>query len=304
VVEPRLLNLNEIVSESNKMLERIIGEDIELRTSLAFGLWPVKIDPTQMVQIIMNLAVNARDAMPEGGQLTIEIANTVLNEAYTADHLNVQPGEYVLLAFSDTGVGMSQAVQTRIFEPFFTTKEVGKGTGLGLATIYGIVEQSKGSIWVYSEEGRGTTFKIYLPRTTAEDSLPATAPAMEKISTGHETILLVEDNEGVRSLFSNVLEAQGYTVLVATDGQTALRLVESQAEPIDLLLSDIVMPHLNGKLLAEQLSQIYPDLKIIFMSGYTDQTVGDLPPEASFMQKPFSPMVLLRRVRQVLDRTF
>jgi PAS domain S-box-containing protein len=304
VVELRLLNLNEIVSESNKMLERIIGEDVELRTYLASGLWPVKIDSTQMVQIILNLAVNARDAMPEGGQLTIETANIVLDEAYMATQLKAQPGEYVLLALSDTGVGMNKAVQDRIFEPFFTTKGTSKGTGLGLATIYGIVEQSKGSIWVYSEEGRGTTFKIYLPRATAEASLPAAAPAMEKISTGHETILLVEDNESVRSLFANVLEAQGYTMLTAADGQAALHLVESQTGPIDLLLSDIVMPHLNGKLLAEQLSQIYPDLKIIFMSGYTDQTVGDLPPEASFMQKPFSPMVLLRRVRQVLDRTF
>jgi nitrogen-specific signal transduction histidine kinase/CheY-like chemotaxis protein len=304
IIEPRLLNLNEIVSESNKMLERIIGEDVELRTNLAPDLWPIEMDPSQVIQIIMNLAVNARDAMPEGGQLTIETANMVLDETYTATHLKTQLGEYVLLALSDTGVGMNKAVQDHIFEPFFTTKETGKGTGLGLATIHGIVEQSKGTIWVYSEEGRGTTFKIYLPRATAEALLPTAAPAIEKISTGHETILLVEDNEGVRTLFSNVLEAQGYTVLMAADGQAALRLVKSQAGPIDLLLSDIVMPRLNGKLLAEQLSQIYPDLKIIFMSGYTDQTLGDLPPEASFMQKPFSPMVLLRMVRQVLDRTF
>jgi PAS domain S-box-containing protein len=300
-VEARILNLNESITELNKMLGRIIGEDIVLRTILAPDLWLVRMDPSQMVQIIVNLVVNARDAMPEGGKLVVETANIVWDEAFLATHLKVQPGEYVLLNVSDTGLGMSQEVQTRIFEPFFTTKGVDKGTGLGLATIYSIVEQSRGTIQVYSEEGQGTTFKIYLPRANVMVSRPVLTQEKEEMPTGSETILLVEDNESVRTLFSSTLQAQGYNVISAADGHFALKWTEDQSQSIHLLVTDIVMPHLNGKLLAEQLAQRYPDLKIIFMSGYTDNILGDLSPHISFLQKPFSPITLVHKVRQVLD---
>lgn len=301
VVESKVLNLNESITELNKLLERVIGEDIELKTRLASDLRPVKMDPSQVAQIIVNLAVNARDAMPEGGKLVIETANIILDEEFVATSLKIQPGEYVVLSVSDTGVGMSKEIQAHIFEPFFTTKEVDRGTGLGLATIYSIVEQSQGTIWVYSQEGQGTTFKIYLPQASGVASRPVSTQSQEQMPAGSETILLVEDNEGVRTLFSSVLQAQGYNVITAADGRTALQLVRDQVQPIHLLVTDIIMPYLNGKLLAEQLAQLYPDLKIIFMSGYTDNTVGELPPEVSFLQKPFSPVSLVHKVRQVLD---
>jgi CheY-like chemotaxis protein len=287
------------------MLQRIIGEDIELKSLLQPNLWQVKVDPAQIEQVIVNLAVNARDAMPKGGRLTIETANVVLDEGYTAGHLGAQPGEYVLLAVTDTGSGMTEEVKSRLFEPFFTTKEEGKGTGLGLATVYGIIKQSGGDIWVYSELGRGATFKIYLPR------VQATAQPLNRIEVrgnmprGSETILLVEDDPGVRDLARLVLHGQGYTLLEAMDTQEATLLFRRYSGPIHLVLTDVVMPGGNGRSLVEQLSQSQPNLKVLFMSGYTDNVIaqqGVLDSGVSFLQKPFSPITLARKVREILDR--
>ncbi|MFQ5613293.1 MAG: PAS domain S-box protein [Anaerolineae bacterium] len=307
IIDPRVLNLNTIVAEMDKMLRRIIGEDIELETRLGPDLWQVKIDPAQMGQVIVNLAVNAGDAMPEGGKLTIETANTVLDETYTAQHLELQPGDYVRLAISDAGTGMSEAVRARIFEPFFTTKEMGQGTGLGLATVFGIVKQSQGHIEVASEPGRGTTFNIYLPRALEE--LPPRgnpeARGQEPMSPGTETILVVEDEAMVRELACRVLRGQGYTVLEAANGQAALRLLQEHSGQVHLLLTDVVMPQMGGKALADELATARPNTKVIFISGYTDRGFarhGVLEAGIEFIQKPFSPGTLTRKVRQVLDK--
>jgi PAS domain S-box-containing protein len=304
ISEPQVLDLNVVVSEMGHMLRRIITENIELETSLTPDLWAVKADLAQIEQVIVNLAVNARDAMPAGGKLVIKTANLVLDEAYVARHLEAQPGEHVLVAVTDTGMGMSEEVQAHLFEPFFTTKELGKGTGLGLATVYGIVKQSGGHVWVESEEGQGTTFKIYLPRAreTARAALPPRS--MADMPWGGETVLLVEDDEGVRDLAGRVLRSQGYNVLEAQDGQEALRVSAFPPSPIDLLLADVVMPGISGKVLADQLTQTRPDLKVLFMSGYTDEEIvqhGVLEPGIVLLQKPFNPMALARKVRQVLD---
>jgi PAS domain S-box-containing protein len=305
VVEPKVLNLNIIVTEMGKLLRRIIGEDIQLKTTLTSDLWPIKADPVQIEQIIVNLAVNARDAMPEGGQLTIETANVTLDETYVAHHLETQPGEHVMLAVSDTGIGMSEEVKGHVFEPFFTTKEGGKGTGLGLATIYGIVEQCGGNIWLYSEEGQGAAFKIYLPRTMeAVTPLPGFDQVGE-IPRGEETILLVEDDEAVRELESQVLRQQGYIVLEAMDGEEALRLTQAHSADIHLLLTDVIMPQMSGRELADQLESVRPNMKILFTSGYTDEAIahhGVLESEINFLQKPFGPLALVRKVREVLDK--
>jgi PAS domain S-box-containing protein len=304
IIKPQVLVLNEVVAELDKMLQRIIGEDIDLEIKLAPGLWPVKIDPTQIEQVIVNLGVNARDAMPTGGKLTIETANVVLDENSTACHVEVQPGEYVLLAVGDTGIGMSQEVRTHIFEPFFTTKENGQGTGLGLATVYGIVKQSRGDIQCHSEEGVGTTFSIYLPRSDEAAQPVARREPGQRIPSGGETILLVEDNDEVRELAQRILQRQGYTLLQARDGQEALQLATSYSGPIHLLLTDVIMPGINGVTLAEQLAHIRSDSKVLFMSGYTDDKIehhGVLEAGVAFLQKPFSPMDLARRVRAVLD---
>jgi PAS domain S-box-containing protein len=273
VVEPEILNLNAIVTGMDKLLRHTIGEHIEMETILAPDLWPVKIDPTQMEQVIVNLAVNARDAMPNGGRLIIETGNTVLDEDFMDTHLNAQPGDYVLLSITDSGSGMSEEVKAHIFEPFFTTKELDKGTGLGLAIIFGIVKQTGGTIWVYSEENVGTTFKIYLPRET--EPMPTRRRVTQKagLPVGSETILLVEDDAGVRGFAEHVLQQQGYTLLVAQNGQEALQLAKQYAGPIDLLLADIVMPGLNGTELAEQLAQQRPNMAVLFMSGYADRMV-------------------------------
>jgi PAS domain S-box-containing protein len=304
IIEPKVLNLNTSVIEMSAMLQRIIGENIKLEVVLTPELWPVKVDPAQIEQVIVNLAVNARDAMPDGGRLIIETSNTVLNDEYVANHLGTQPGKHVLLAISDTGVGMSEEEKARIFEPFFTTKEVGKGTGLGLATVFGIVKQSGGNIWVYSEEGHGSTFKIYLPCTN--ETIRAASPPKGEIDmpTGNETILLVEDDTGVRDLARQVLQRQGYTLLEAKNGEEALELSAQYSEPIHLLLTDVIMPGMNGKTLADQLAQRHPDLKTLFMSGYTDNTIahhGVLDPGVTFLQKPFSSLTLTHQVRAVLD---
>jgi PAS domain S-box-containing protein len=303
VLEPRVLDLNEVVGAAGKMLQRVIGEDVELVTVLSPDLGWVKADPGQIEQVIMNLAVNARDAMPDGGKLTIETANAELDDAYARHHPPVSPGEFVLLSVSDTGIGMDELTRARLFEPFFTTKEKGKGTGLGLATVYGIVKQSAGFIWVYTELGHGTTFKIYLPRVH-EDPVAA-QPAASTEVRGSETIVVAEDAEGVRAVVQNVLRRNGYTVLPAPDGQTALDLVATHPEPIHLLITDVIMPGMSGRQLADRLREMRPGLKVLFVSGYTDDAIirhGMLEPGIVFLQKPFTPESLTRKVREVLDQ--
>jgi two-component system cell cycle sensor histidine kinase/response regulator CckA len=305
VIEPRVLDLNDAVVNMDKMLRRVIGEDIELETFPAPDLWPVKVDPTQIEQVIVNLAVNARDAMPYGGTLIIETANVTLDQDYAHQHAEATPGEHVLLAISDTGIGMSGEVQAHIFEPFFTTKEVGKGTGLGLATVYGVVKQSGGHIQVHSEEGDGTTFKIYLPR--AEEvvaPLPQYDHQAGVVPRGTETVLLVEDAPAVRDMTARVLRQQGYTVLEAGNGEEALRQAQEHPGDIHLLLTDVVMPRISGKALADRMSTICPEAKVLFTSGYTGNVIvhHDAPgPSTPFIQKPFSPEKLAHKVREVLD---
>jgi nitrogen-specific signal transduction histidine kinase/CheY-like chemotaxis protein len=304
IIEPKVLNLNTSVSEMSTMLQRIIGEDIELEVVLTPELWPVKVDPARIEQVIVNLAVNARDAMPDGGRLLIETGNIVLDDEYVANHMGTQPGKHILLAISDTGIGMTEEEKARIFEPFFTTKEVGKGTGLGLATVFGIVKQNGGNIWVYSEKGRGSAFKIYLP--CADEPASTTSPSKVEVElpTGDETILLVEDDTGVRDLARQILQRQGYTLLEAKDGEEALELFAQYSGPIHLLLTDVIMPGMNGKTLADQLLQSHSDLKTLFMSGYTDNTIahhGVLDPDVTFLQKPFTSLILTHQVRAVLD---
>lgn len=302
VLQPKILDLNSIVSNVDNMLRRLIGEDIDLITLLKPDLGQIKADPGQVEQVIMNLAVNARDAMPQGGKITIETGHTYLDEAYASKHLSVRPGEYIMLMLSDTGTGMDAATQKQIFDPFFTTKEVGKGTGLGLSTVYGIVKQSGGNIWVYSEVGKGTTFKVYFPRydqaptreTTAEVSVPR----------GHETVLLVEDEEIVRELSRHILEANGYRVLSAANGEDGLRTFKEFQGNIDLLITDVVMPEMSGRELATNISRLKPETRILFMSGYTDDAIvrhGILEERMSFIQKPFSPDSLALKTRELLD---
>lgn len=305
IIEPKVLDLNAIMTEMDGMLQRIIGEDIELKTLLQPELWPVKVDPAQIEQVIVNLVVNARDAMPEGGRLIIETSNMMLEENDIARHLGVQPGGYVLLAVSDTGIGMTEEIKARIFEPFFTTKSEDKGTGLGLATVYGIVKQSGGDIWVYSEPGQGTTFKIYLPRAEKATQLLNRSETRTDMPKGSETILLVEDDPGVRELARLVLHGQGYSLLEAVDPQEAFLLFSSYSDPIHLVVTDVIMPGRNGKSLVGQLVQARPNLKVLFMSGYTDNVIaqhGVLDPTTAFLQKPFSAGALARKVREVLDQ--
>ncbi len=304
VVRPQVLNLNTVVANMDKMLQRIIGEHIELETVLTPDLWSIKADPSQLEQIIVNLAVNASDAMPDGGQLTIETANVIIDQDYAAEHLDAQPGEHVLLCVSDTGTGMSEEVRSHIFEPFFTTKEVGKGTGLGLATVFGIVKQSNGHIWVYSEPGHGSDFRVFLPRVTQPSPSSFVAQFTTVLPQGMETILLVEDEAMVRELAARVLHQQGYTVLEVANGPEALRLVRGYDHKIDLLLTDVIMPQMNGQMLAEKLKTLRPEIKVLFASGYTHNSImrrGVLEPGVRFIQKPFSPLDLTRKVREVLD---
>jgi PAS domain S-box-containing protein len=306
VLEPRALDLNAVVSGADTLLKRLLGEDIEVVTVLAPALGTVKADPGQIEQVIVNLAVNARDAMPEGGKLTIETANLVMDEAYVREHPAAQPGPYVLLAVSDTGTGMDEQTQRRIFEPFFTTKEMGKGTGLGLATVYGIVKQSGGFIWVYSEPHHGTSFKIYLPLVEEAAAVATAANQSKQAPRGTETVLLVEDAAAVRAVTRQVLERLGYTVMEAPDGKAALHLAEKHRGPIHLLLTDVVMPELGGRLLAEQLRAARPEVKVLYISGYTDDAVvrhGVLAAGIAYLQKPFTPDVLGRKLREVLDAT-
>ena len=304
VLEPRVLDLNELIVDLEKMLRRLIGEDVDLRTVLAPELGAVRADPGQLEQVIMNLTVNARDAMPLGGKVTIETANADLDETYAAAHAPVVSGPYVMLAVSDTGTGMTPDVKAHLFEPFFTTKEQGKGTGLGLATVYGIVKQSEGYVWVYSELGQGTTFKIYLPRAAQDVTSSPPKAASPSSTRGSETVLVAEDEEAVRKLTRRVLEAQGYTVLAAADGPEALRLAHTHAGPIHLLLTDVVMPSMSGRELAELVVSTRRETKVLYLSGYTDDAVirhGVLEPGVAFLQKPFTPQTLARKLREVLD---
>jgi PAS domain S-box-containing protein len=305
VLQPRVLNLNAVVANMEKMLRRLIREDIELATVLDPALGRVKADPGQIEQVIMNLAVNARDAMPQGGKLTIETMNVYLDEDYARQHVDVQPGPYVMLAVSDTGVGMDEETLSHLFEPFFTTKEKGAGTGLGLATVYGIVKQSGGHIWVYSEPEPGTTFKIYLPRVEEAVELLQPGAALAKLPQGTETVLLVEDADMVRELARRVLLQNGYTVLVARHGGEALQVCEQNEGPLHLLVTDVVMPGgMSGRDLAENLAPLHPGMKVLYISGYTDNAIarhGVLEPGIAFLQKPFTPDSLVRKVREVLD---
>jgi CheY-like chemotaxis protein len=285
------------------MLQRLIGEDVELRQHLAPDLGNVKADPGQLQQVLMNLVVNARDAMPKGGKLLIETTNAELTEQYAEQHQAVHPGRYVMLAVSDTGTGMTPETKARVFEPFFTTKEVGKGTGLGLSTVYGIVKQSDGYVWVYSEVGRGTTFKIYLPRV--EQQATEMAPRREPGTlVGTETLLLAEDDETLRSLATEALTKLGYTVLAAGNAPTALALAAGHNGPIHLLITDVVMPGPSDRELARQLVELQPDTRVLYISGYTDDAIvhhGMLEPGLAFLQKPFTPVALARKVREVLE---
>jgi two-component system cell cycle sensor histidine kinase/response regulator CckA len=305
-MQPKVFDVNGVVTDLEKMLRRMIGEDLELRVTLEPELGNIKADPVQLEQVIMNLVVNARDAMPKGGKLSIETANVYLDETYAKDHVSVVAGHYVMLAISDTGCGMDAETRQRIFEPFFTTKEPGKGTGLGLSMVYGIVKQSDGNIWVYSEEDRGTTFKIYFPRVTEDAEHYTRAPVMIDVPRGTETILLVEDAEWVRTLARQILEGAGYRVLEASGPEVALRLIDTNhnGTKIDLLLTDVVMPGMSGSEMSKQLLQKCPCLPVLFMSGYTDDAIvqhGVLEAGINFLQKPFTPNALALKVREVLD---
>jgi two-component system cell cycle sensor histidine kinase/response regulator CckA len=306
VMQPTSLDLNVLVADADRILGRLIGESIRLVVRMAPDLGCVMADPGQIERVILNLALNARDAMPHGGTLSLETANAHLRQEYIAGHPMVVPGPYVMLAISDSGVGMSLETQSRIFDPFFTTKGPSGGTGLGLATVYGIVKQSGGYVWVYSEPGKGTTFRIYLPRVdhVPEPVRPA-APAPALLPSGHETVLVAEDNASLLQVIRARLTERGYTVLVATDGEQALSLAATLETPVDLLLTDVIMPRLGGAELARQLVDRWPGLRVIFMSGYTDgalSTQGVLSENIVLIEKPFSGEKLARTVREVLDR--
>jgi PAS domain S-box-containing protein len=304
VLQPKVFNINSVVADMDRMLRRLIGEDIDLVTVLDPALESIKADPGQIEQVVMNLVVNARDAMTKGGRLTVETANVEFDSAYTQRHVAISPGRYVMLAVTDTGTGMDAETQARIFEPFFTTKGHGEGTGLGLATVYGIVQQSAGKILVYSELGHGTIFKIYLPiiRETPEvRETPAPAPP----SQGTETILVVEDENVIRTLVCSVLKKAGYSVLEAKNGTEAVLVAERYSGGIDLMISDVVMPSMGGAELAEKLTAARPEIKVLFMSGYTNNAILDrglLTPNTAFLEKPFVPVTLARKVLEVFGR--
>jgi signal transduction histidine kinase/DNA-binding NarL/FixJ family response regulator len=305
MLDPKIVDLNSVVAENVKMLTRLIGEDIDLVMVPGQDIGAVKADPGQIEQVIMNLAVNARDAMPKGGKLTIETANVTLDANYARFHAPAKPGDYVMLAISDTGMGMDAETQAHIFEPFYTTKGL-KGTGLGLSTVYGIVKQSEGYIWLYSETGKGTSFKIYLPRFSATGEALATQPALaqEQTSKGHETILLVEDEENLRRLARQSLENQGYNVIDAPDGAAAIKISQAHPGPIHLLLTDVIMPGMNGRELANKLSPTRLEMRVLFMSGYTENHIGHngtLDEGITLLQKPFTLSALRSKVREMLD---
>jgi len=305
MLQPQIVDLNVVVQQLEKLLRRLISEDVELVTALAPDLLSVRVDPASIEQILVNLAVNARDAMPSGGQLTIETANVDLDENFVIAHVPMKAARYVMLAVGDTGQGMDADTRARVFEPFFTTKEQGKGSGLGLATVYGMVKQSGGYIWVYSEPGHGTVFKVYFP--PAQPRPKSDGNQFGRRSTdamhGWETVLLVEDEDAVRALAREVLRRHGYVVLEARHGIDALRVAERHPDEIHLMVTDVVMPHMGGRDLVERLQAVRPKMKVLFMSGYTDHAMmhRDLTPGSAFLQKPFTPEAFARKVRSVLD---
>lgn len=304
ILQPDILDLNALLADTRTMLGRLIGEDVEFSLNPGRDLWPIKADRGQLEQVVMNLAINARDAMPSGGQLTIETANVILDEKYLANNPDARPGEHVMLSVRDTGCGMDAATKARIFEPFFTTKGPDRGTGLGLATVYGIVKQSGGHVEVLSQPNEGATFKIYLPRAQQGLLSSKSQTALDKSPSGDETVLLVEDEDAVRSLTRLALQRKGYRVLEARHGEEALMIAKEHKGPIDLLLTDLVMPRLGGRQLAEQLLQTHPRLKVLYVSGYMDDAIirqGLMTASTAFLQKPFSPEALAHKVREVLD---
>jgi two-component system, cell cycle sensor histidine kinase and response regulator CckA len=306
VLEPKVLNLNVILADVEKLLQRVIGEDIELDFQTDAKIGSVEADPGQLEQVVVNLATNARDAMPAGGRLTIATANVDLDEASADRRVVVRPGHYVQLVVSDTGCGMDRETQCHIFEPFFTTKEQGKGTGLGLATVYGIVKQSGGYIWVYSEPGHGTAFKIYFPMVEAAAESPRPVEPSEELPRGSETILVAEDDASLREVTCEFLQSSGYTVIAAESPGEALRLAESHNGPIDFLLTDVILPKMNGRELATTLSKARPGIKVLYVSGYADGIVrdgvhGPLEEGLAFLQKPYTRSVVTRKIREILD---
>jgi CheY-like chemotaxis protein len=305
IVEPRVLDLNELVTSLDKMLRRVIGEDIELATIAMPNLGRIRADPGRIEQVLMNLVVNARDAMEGGGKLTIETANVELGADYAANHPDVEPGSYVMLSVSDTGGGMDARTMTKIFEPFFTTKVPGKGTGLGLATCYGIVRQSGGSIWVYSEVGKGSTFKVYLPRVS-DVAQALSRPPASAAAHGQETLLVVEDDEMVRRVAVRILRAKGYVVHETGDPRAALAIFDQLGRAVDLLVADVVMSGMSGKDLADRLRGMKHDLRVLYTSGYTENTIvhhGVVDPDVNFLAKPYLPEDLARCVREALDKS-
>jgi two-component system cell cycle sensor histidine kinase/response regulator CckA len=307
MLKPQVLDLKGLIERTQGLLHRLIGENIECKVSMEPSLGRIKSDPGQIEQVLLNLAVNARDAMPNGGRLTIEARNVELDESYKQEHQQVVPGRYVMVAVADTGCGMDRETQARIFDPFFTTKELGKGTGLGLATVYGIVKQSGGYIWVYSERGSGTVFKVYLPRIEESLEPGKQRESDETVSQGSETVLFAEDSDSLREMAREYLECLGYTLLEASSGKEALQRAKEFTGPIHLLLSDVVMPEMSGPELASQMESLRPGIKVIFTSGYTDDAIarqGALDPAVAFIQKPYRPKALARKIREVLDEPF
>ena len=305
IVQPRVIRVNAVISQTEKMLRRLLGEDIQLAIDLRADTGNIKADPNQIAQAIVNLAVNARDAMPTGGRITIETGNVRLDENYVRTHLGVKPGDFVMIAMSDSGHGMDSATRQRIFEPFFTTKMQGRGTGLGLATVYGMVKQAGGDIWVYSEVGQGTTFKLYFPRVD-EAASDAEAAVVEKSAPGGETVLVVEDEQAVRELTVKMLQQLGYVVLAASSGPAAIEIARACAGTLSLLVTDVVMPEMSGRQVADQLLAIHPAVKVLYLSGYTENTVihhGVLDSGVDFLPKPFSREALGRKVREILGKT-
>jgi signal transduction histidine kinase len=305
IMQSRVINVTAIIGQTENMLRRLIGEDIQLNMSLHADTGNIKADPNHIEQTIVNLAVNARDAMPRGGRITIETCNAHIDENYAKTHMGVKPGEFVMIAVSDTGHGIDSATRQHIFEPFFTTKGRGKGTGLGLATVYGMVKQSGGDIWVYSEPGHGTTFKLYFPRVTEPVSPDWREEVEPPIPVAGETVMLVEDEAQVRDLEARMLKQLGYSVLAAANGEEAMDICQSHQGRISLLVTDVVMPNMSGKQVAEAMLARRPDIKVLYLSGYTDNTIshhGILEPSVDFLTKPFSRETLSRKVRDILSR--
>jgi two-component system cell cycle sensor histidine kinase/response regulator CckA len=303
-MQPKVISLNVLIDELEKMLRRLIGEDIELTTKKHSDLGAVKADPTQMEQVILNLAVNSRDAMPGGGKLIIETRNVTFSSDLQLERVTMLAGEYVLLSVTDNGAGMDEKTRVNIFEPFYTTKEKGKGTGLGLSTVYGIIKQTGGYIWVYSEPRKGTTFKIYLPRVADKIEDTVIRKSQPETLKGKETILLVEDDDGVREVSEMILTQFGYSVLTASDGETALRIIKDNGSKIKLMITDLVMPGMSGKELTDKLTESGNGLKVLYLSGYSDEAIldhGILNEGVDFLPKPFGTQELLQKVREILD---